>query len=186
MGLQNAMPYLLQGKQLKSEKAHELGLIHALADSAEEMFEQAVAFINNAELPVHQPYDVKGYKVPGGKPSHPSMAMMLPIAPAMLRMQTKGVMPAPEAILAVMVEGLQVDVDAALRIESRYFVELAKGNVARNMIGAFWFQLNEIKAGSNQDVPDPYYGGDEGFDQVYRLLDAATDNIAQKIKDGEF
>lgn len=46
--------------------------------------------------------------------------------------------------------------------------------------------LNEIKAGSNQDVPDPYYGGDEGFDQVYRLLDAATDNIAQKIKDGEF
>lgn len=45
--------------------------------------------------------------------------------------------------------------------------------------------LNEIKAGSNQDVPDPYYGGDEGFEQVYRLLDAATQNIAQKIKDGK-
>ncbi len=150
MGLQNAMPYLLQGKQIKSAKAHELGLIHALADSAEEMFEQAISYINSAELPAAQPYDVKGYKVPGGTPSHPSMAMMLPIAPAMLRAQTKGVMPAPDAILAVMVESLQVDVDAALRIESRYFIELAKGNVARNMISAFWFQLNEIKAGASR------------------------------------
>ncbi|WP_421753712.1 low molecular weight protein-tyrosine-phosphatase [Croceimicrobium sp.] len=44
--------------------------------------------------------------------------------------------------------------------------------------------LNEIKAGSNQDVPDPYYGGDEGFEQVYRLLDAATDTIVEKLKDG--
>lgn len=45
--------------------------------------------------------------------------------------------------------------------------------------------LNELKAGSNQDVPDPYYGGDEGFEQVYRLLDAATENIANKLKNGK-
>ncbi len=44
--------------------------------------------------------------------------------------------------------------------------------------------LNELSSGSNQDVPDPYYGGDEGFEQVYRLLDTATDTISQKIKDG--
>lgn len=44
--------------------------------------------------------------------------------------------------------------------------------------------LNEIKSNSNQDVPDPYYGGDEGFEQVYRLLDAATDTIVTKLKDG--
>lgn len=44
--------------------------------------------------------------------------------------------------------------------------------------------LNEISAGSNQDVPDPYYGGDEGFEQVFRLLDAATNNIAEKLADG--
>ncbi len=42
--------------------------------------------------------------------------------------------------------------------------------------------LNELKAGSNQEVPDPYYGGDEGFEQVYRLLDAATDNLVKKLK----
>jgi len=46
--------------------------------------------------------------------------------------------------------------------------------------------LNEISAGSNQDVPDPYYGGDEGFEQVFRLLDAATNNIAEKLADGRF
>jgi len=44
--------------------------------------------------------------------------------------------------------------------------------------------LNELSTGSNQDVPDPYYGGDEGFEQVYRLLDTATDTIVQKIEDG--
>lgn len=44
--------------------------------------------------------------------------------------------------------------------------------------------LNELSSGSNQDVPDPYYGGDEGFEQVYRLLDNATDTIVQKIEDG--
>lgn len=44
--------------------------------------------------------------------------------------------------------------------------------------------LNELSPGSNQDVPDPYYGGDEGFEQVYRLLDSATDSIAEKIEHG--
>ena len=72
---------------------------------------------------------------------------MLPIAPAMMRVQTKGTMPAPESILSVMVEGLQVDIDAAMRIETRYFVELVCSQVAKNMIGTLWFQLNEIKAG---------------------------------------
>lgn len=44
--------------------------------------------------------------------------------------------------------------------------------------------LNELSPGSNQDVPDPYYGGDEGFEQVYRLLESASNTIVDKIKDG--
>ena len=40
--------------------------------------------------------------------------------------------------------------------------------------------LNEIEAGSNSPVPDPYYGGQEGFDHVYDLLDKATDKIIEK------
>ena len=68
----------------------------------------------------------------------------------MLKSKTKGVMPAPEAILSASVEGLQVDFDTAIRIESRYFAELAAGQVAKNMIGTFWYQLNEIKAGASR------------------------------------
>lgn len=44
--------------------------------------------------------------------------------------------------------------------------------------------FNELSPGSNQDVPDPYYGGDEGFEQVFRLLDSATNTIVEKIKNG--
>ena len=69
-----------------------------------------------------QPWDVKGYKMPGGTPATPALAAILPSFPALLRKQLKGApMPAPRAILAAAVEGAQVDFDTALRIESRYF-----------------------------------------------------------------
>lgn len=153
LGLQAALPYLTEGKQFKPEQGQKLGLINEIVETPEELLSAAVAWIK-ANPKAQQPYDVKGYKVPGGTPNHPALAKMLPIAPAMMRAQTKGTMPAPEAILSVMVEGLQVDIDSAMRIETRYFVELAAGQVSKNMIGTFWYQLNEIKAGAAR--PDGY------------------------------
>lgn len=147
LGLQAALPYLTEGKQFKPEEGIAAGLIHEIVDSAPELIEAAITWIK-ANPKVQQPYDVKGYKVPGGLPSHPGLAKMLPIAPAMMRAKTKGTLPAPESILSVMVESLQVDIESAMRIESRYFVELVCGQVSKNMIGTFWFQLNEIKAGA--------------------------------------
>ncbi len=147
LGLQAALPYLTEGKQFKPQAALAAGLIHDIVDDDLQLIEAAVALIK-ANPNVQQPYDVKGYKVPGGLPNHPSMASMLPIAPAMMRSRTKGTLPAPEAILSAMVESLQVDIDSAMRIESRYFVELVCSQVAKNMIGTFWYQLNEIKAGA--------------------------------------
>ncbi len=41
--------------------------------------------------------------------------------------------------------------------------------------------LNQIFPGENQDVPDPYYGGESGFEKVYDLLNRATDKIAEKL-----
>jgi len=147
LGLQAALPFLAEGKQLKPEQGLKRGLIDNIVETEEQLVSEAITWIK-ANPKVQQPYDVKGYKVPGGKPSNPALAKMLPIAPAMMRAQTKGTMPAPESILSVMVEGLQVDVDTAMRIESRYFVELVCSQVAKNMIGTFWYQLNEIKAGA--------------------------------------
>ena len=64
----------------------------------------------------------KGYKMPGGTPSSPALAGILPSFPALLKKQLKGApMPAPRAILDAAVEGAQVDFDTASRIESRYF-----------------------------------------------------------------
>ncbi|MCH2159418.1 MAG: 3-hydroxyacyl-CoA dehydrogenase NAD-binding domain-containing protein [Oleiphilaceae bacterium] len=147
LGLQAALPYLTEGKQFQPEKGKELGLIDEIVASEDELVDAAIAFIK-ANPKVQQPYDVKGYKVPGGKPNNPALAKMLPIAPAMMRDKTKGVLPAPEAILSVMVESLQVDIDSAMRIETRYFVELVCGQVSKNMINTFWYQLNEINAGA--------------------------------------
>ena len=41
--------------------------------------------------------------------------------------------------------------------------------------------LNEINPEDNTPVPDPYYGGDDGFEKVYQLLDAACEIITKKI-----
>ncbi len=149
LGLQNAFPLLMEGKQFGVEKAKSLGLIHDTADSIDELLNKAIAWIQ-ANPTSAQPFDVKGYKIPGGSPSTPAVAQMLAIAPAMLRDKTKGCYPAPEAIMAAAVEGAQVDMDTALTIESRYFTYLATGQVSKNMIGTFWHGLNAIKSGASR------------------------------------
>ena len=154
LGLQNALPYLMEGKQIGVEKAVSLGLIHDTANSVEEMLNKAIAWIK-ASPKSQQPFDIKGYKIPGGTPSSPQVAQVLAIAPAILRDKTKGCYPAPEAILSAAVEGAQVDLDTALTIESRYFTYLATGQVSKNMIGTFWHGLNAIKSGASRpkDIP---------------------------------
>ncbi|MFN4094438.1 3-hydroxyacyl-CoA dehydrogenase NAD-binding domain-containing protein [Acinetobacter johnsonii] len=149
LGLQNAFPFLMDGKQFGVDKAKTLGLIQDIAETPEELMDKAIAWVKEHPKS-QQPFDVKGYKIPGGDPKTPAVAQMLAIAPAMLRDKTKGCYPAPEAIMAAAVEGAQVDVDTALTIESRYFTYLATGQVSKNMIGTFWHGMNAIKAGASR------------------------------------
>ena len=114
------------------------------------MLEKARAWIK-ANPEAVQPWDAPGYRMPGGTPSTPKLAAMLPAFPANLRKQLKGApMPAPHHIMCAAVEGAIVDIDTAFTIEGRYFVNLAKGQVAKNMIQAFWFDLNAINAGGSR------------------------------------
>ncbi|MGY2028848.1 3-hydroxyacyl-CoA dehydrogenase NAD-binding domain-containing protein [Nocardia gipuzkoensis] len=157
LGLQNAlMQVLLQGQRNKPAKAKEIGLIDELVGSIEELVPAAKAWIKaNPEGGV-QPWDKKGFKIPGGTPSSPAFAANLPAFPANLRKQIKGAnMPAPRAIMSAAVEGSQVDIDNASLIESRYFVHLLTGPVAKNMIQAFFFDLQTINNGGSRpkDVP---------------------------------
>ena len=147
--LQNAFPFLMEGKQFGVDKAKSLGLIHDTAENKQELLNKAIAWVKANPIS-QQPFDVKGYKIPGGDPKTPAVAQMLAIAPAMLRDKTKGCYPAPEAIMAAAVEGAQVDVDTALTIESRYFTYLATGQISKNMIGTFWHSLNAIKSGASR------------------------------------
>ncbi|MCA9577969.1 MAG: enoyl-CoA hydratase/isomerase family protein, partial [Myxococcales bacterium] len=156
LGVQKAiMDVLIQGPRLRPDKALSLGLVHELATDADDMLAKARAFIA-ANPKSAQPWDVKGYKMPGGTPSNPMLAGNLPAFPANLKKQLKGAhYPAPRAIMSAAVEGAQVDFDTAQRIESRYFTELATGRVAKNMIKAFFFDLQKINSGASRpkDVP---------------------------------
>ncbi|MFZ3391727.1 3-hydroxyacyl-CoA dehydrogenase [Rhodococcus sp. BL-253-APC-6A1W] len=157
LGIQTALlSVLLQGNKYNAVKAKEIGLVHEVVGSVDELVPAAKAWIKaNPEGGV-QPWDVKGYKIPGGTPSTPSLAANLPAFPANLRKQIKGApMPAPRAIMSAAVEGSQVDFDNASTIESRYFTELATGQVAKNMIQAFFFDMQAINSGASRpkDVP---------------------------------
>ncbi len=149
IGLEAAFPFLMEGKKVKPKAALKAGIVDELASSAEDMMTKARAFIE-ANPKCQQPWDQKGFKLPGGAPHHPAMAQKLAIAPAMLKQKTKGCYPAPERILSAAVEGAQVDFDNGSLIETRYFAELVIGQVAKNMTGTFWFQLNAINAGGSR------------------------------------
>jgi 3-hydroxyacyl-CoA dehydrogenase/enoyl-CoA hydratase/3-hydroxybutyryl-CoA epimerase len=152
MGIQNAFVNVLsQGTRFNPKKAKDTGLVDELVGSVEELVPAAKAWIKANPEAHTQPWDAKGYRMPGGTPSSPALAAILPSFPSLLRKQIKGTnMPAPRAILAAAVEGAQVDFDTASRIESRYFTELATGHVAKNMIQAFFFDLQAINAGGSR------------------------------------
>ncbi|MFD4628628.1 3-hydroxyacyl-CoA dehydrogenase NAD-binding domain-containing protein [Streptomyces sp. NPDC058284] len=151
MGITDALlKVLLQGTQYNPKRALENGLVHELAATPEEMIDKARAFID-ANPESQQPWDKPGYRIPGGTPAHPKFAANLPAFPANLKKQTGGAnYPAPRNILAAAVEGSQVDFETALTIEARYFTELVTGQVAKNMIQAFFFDLQAVNSGANR------------------------------------
>jgi 3-hydroxyacyl-CoA dehydrogenase / enoyl-CoA hydratase / 3-hydroxybutyryl-CoA epimerase len=154
LGLLGAQPYLLEGKLFNPAEAMALGLVHELVDDPEQLRGKALEFIAANPQSI-QPWDAKDYKIPGGTPSHPKIAAALSVAPAILKLKTRGLYPAPEAALCAMTEGAQVDLDTALRIESRYLAKVMVGPVAKNMINAFFFDLSAVKSGQSRprDVP---------------------------------
>jgi 3-hydroxyacyl-CoA dehydrogenase/enoyl-CoA hydratase/3-hydroxybutyryl-CoA epimerase len=149
LGLVAAQPYILESRLFAPREALELGLVHELVPEASALRAAALAWID-AHPQAQQPWDAKDYRMPGGTPANPKIAGMLAVAPATLKLKTRGLYPAPEAALAAMVEGALVDFDTALRIESRYLAKVIVSPVARNMINTFFFDLNAIKAGKSR------------------------------------
>ena len=149
LGLMAAQPYLMEGKLFNPSEALSLGLVDGLASSPEQLMGLALAFIHDNPQ-AQQPWDRKGYKMPGGSVNSPALANGLAVAPAMLFNKTHGLYPAAQAILECMVEGAQVDYDTATRIESRKLAKVMVSQTTKNMITAFFFNLNAIKAGKSR------------------------------------
>jgi 3-hydroxyacyl-CoA dehydrogenase/enoyl-CoA hydratase/3-hydroxybutyryl-CoA epimerase len=155
LGIQNALlNVLLQGQRRKPAEALELGMVDEVVATPEEMLAKAKEWIK-ANPDAVQPWDVKGYKIPGGNPAGPAFAANLPAFPANLRKQLKGApMPAPRNILAAAIEGALVDIDTATKVETQYLVELIVGQTSKNMIKAFFFDLQHINSGGSR--PEGY------------------------------
>ncbi|MFE0591711.1 3-hydroxyacyl-CoA dehydrogenase NAD-binding domain-containing protein [Micromonospora echinospora] len=145
--------WLLRGQRRRPQDALAHGLVDEIATDEAAMLDAARAWIA-ANPDAAQPYDRKGYRIPGGTPSTPALAAQLPAMPALLRKQLKGApYPAPVNILAAAVEGAQVDLDTALTIEGRYFTELATGQIAKNMIKALFF---DVQTANSRDTGDDH------------------------------
>ena len=153
LGLQAALPLLVEGKTLRPADAARLGLLQGLAANREDLYRMAREWIAKNPAP-RQPWDEENYRMPGGTPATPQVSQLLTIAPAMLVEKTRGLYPAPEAIMAAAAEGASVDFDTALRIESRYLVKLAVGQVAKNLITLF-FNRTAIRSGASRPKDFP-------------------------------
>ncbi|MBC7306708.1 MAG: enoyl-CoA hydratase/isomerase family protein, partial [Dietzia sp.] len=159
-GLAQAVPnILMSGRSFAPDKALKAGLVDEVVEP-EKLIDAAKAWLATDPEPT-QPWDRKGWTLPGGTIDDPALAGVLPSFPANMRKQTKGApAPAPRAIMAAAVEGSQVDFATAEKIEARYFVSLVTGPIAKNMIQAFFFDMQHCssggarpKAADGSDIP---------------------------------
>lgn len=153
IGVEKAVPLIVEGKRLTPEKALALNLIEAIVDSPEELVPAAKAYIleniDNPEAAI-QPWDKKGFKIPGGAVNSPRNGQFAMMAPTMLHQKTRGLMPQMTAAMDVAFQASMLDLDTALRIEGREFAKVATHPVAKNMINAFFFQLSKVKGGASR------------------------------------
>ncbi|GAA4448345.1 3-hydroxyacyl-CoA dehydrogenase NAD-binding domain-containing protein [Nibrella saemangeumensis] len=160
LGMEMALPLLVEGKRLNPKEALQAGLVNDLAASREELLEKAKAWIAANPSPL-QPWDERdrktgqivgkdNFKVPGGAVQSPMGVRVFSGGTAMLMDKTRGNYPAPLAIMSCVYEGLQVNIDRALTIEGRYFVKVATSNVAKNLIQTMFLGMNEANKGAGR------------------------------------
>ena len=154
LGLEKALPILMEGMLFRPAEAMKLGLVDELVADRDALMASARNWIA-ANPDAKQPWDIDPDKVPGGGARSADSGVKLAIAPAMLIQKTRGLYPAPEAILACATEGTLADFDSAMRNESRYLAKLMAGQVARNMISAFFFNLGAIRSGGSRPKGAP-------------------------------
>jgi 3-hydroxyacyl-CoA dehydrogenase/enoyl-CoA hydratase/3-hydroxybutyryl-CoA epimerase len=139
---------MTQGSSLTPSRAKAMGLIHDVVPP-KKLIAAAKAMIAAGLSPV-QPWDEKGFKLPGGKIYTPAGANLWPAASAILRRETNMNYPGAAAILKCVYEGLQVPFDTALTIEQRYFANVLQTTEAGSMIRSLFVSLQELNKGARR------------------------------------
>ncbi len=149
IGVQEALQLIIEGKSMRLDKAVNLGVINDAVPAAETVAKATAWVKDNPDAKA--PWDVKGFKVPGGVPNkHPGATQVAMVAPAMVAAKTYGNYPAQKHILSCIYEGLQVPIDHALRIETRYFIKTRKRPEAKAMIRSLFLSLQELSKGASR------------------------------------
>ncbi|MFO1186026.1 MAG: 3-hydroxyacyl-CoA dehydrogenase NAD-binding domain-containing protein [Alphaproteobacteria bacterium] len=148
MGAQNALPLLLEGKTLDPQGALKANLIHKVVPEAS-LISEAKRWIKDNPKPT-QPWDDKGFRMPGGGPYDKASSFVFTMGNAMLRKQSYGNYPAQIGIMKAVYEGIQVPIDAALRIEARYFVDVLSRPESKAMVRSLFLSMQELAKGARR------------------------------------
>ncbi len=154
VGVQAALPLILQGESFNAQKAKDMGVVNELAPASETVA-RAKAWVK-ANPTAKAPWDTKEYKVPGGVPhKSPGAGQVATMSNMMLASKTYGNFPAQKHILSCIYEGIQVPIDAGLRIETRYFIKTQQRPEAKAMIRSLFLSTQALSKGANrpQGVP---------------------------------
>lgn len=149
MGIQAALMYLVQGKSMSPQEAKGFGVVQELAP-AEELIAKAKAWVK-ANPKAAQPWDIKGFKIPGGSGQfNPGFVQTFMGGNAMIMKETLGNYNAPKAILSCVYEGSQLPIDTAVRLESKYFTKLMMDVQSGNMIRSLFVSKQAAEKGARR------------------------------------
>jgi 3-hydroxyacyl-CoA dehydrogenase / enoyl-CoA hydratase / 3-hydroxybutyryl-CoA epimerase len=146
IGVQAAMTAMSAGSSWRPSDARGAGVVHEVVAKGTEI-DAAKAWIKGGGKAV-QPWDDKGFKQPGGGPYHPAGIQSFLVGNAMLRKQSYGNYPAVLNLMKAVYEGIQVPMDAALRIETRYFIKTLMTPQAQAMIRSLFLSKQELDKGA--------------------------------------
>ena len=149
----DALQFLLKGDQLRADRARAMKLIDAVVPEAD-LIRTAKDWIK-AGGKAQAPWDVQGFRLPGGHVYSKAGMMTFPAANAIYRRETYDNYPAARAILQVVYEGLQLPIDLALRVESRWFAKILRSPEAAAMIRSLFVSMQELNKGARRPAKAP-------------------------------
>nr|WP_295082134.1 3-hydroxyacyl-CoA dehydrogenase NAD-binding domain-containing protein [uncultured Roseateles sp.] len=146
VGVSAALPWLLEGKSADAATALKAGLVHETV-APDQLMAAAKRWLLDAPKAV-QPWDEKGFKIPGGGPLDPRVAPAFVVGNAMVQANTYHNLPAPLAIQSCVYEGSLLPIDKGLRIESKYLLQTAQlSPVSRSMIRTLFINKSKAEKG---------------------------------------